>query len=52
MIYLPREIFRSRGARFEISVGKPISWRTLKGGTKAAEEALLIKEKVYSLKRK
>lgn len=52
MIYLPREIFRSRGARFEISVGKPISWRTLKGGTKAAEEAHLIKETVYSLKRK
>lgn len=52
MIYLPREIFRSRGARFEISVGKPISWHTLKGGTKAAQEASLIKETVYSLNRK
>lgn len=51
MIYLPREIFRSRGARFAISVGEAIPWHSLKGGTKAADEASGIKEIVYNLKR-
>lgn len=51
MIYLPREIFRSRGARFVISVGKAVPWHSLTGGIKAAQEASRIKEIVYSLKR-
>ena len=51
MIYLPREIFRSRGARFDITVGKPIQWQSLAGGAKAAAEASRIKEIVYRLKQ-
>lgn len=51
MIYLPREIFRSRGARFDITVGKPVQWQSLAGGSKAAAEASRIKEIVYRLKQ-
>lgn len=50
MIYLPREIFRNRGARFEINVGKPVSFHSLKGGINSADEASRIKEIVYRLK--
>ena len=50
MIYLPREIFNSRGARFSIRIGKPISWKTLRGGTRADLEAAAIKKIVYNIK--
>ncbi len=50
MIYLPREIFRSRRARFTIKVGKPIAWQSLTGGTQAEAEAARIKELVYGMK--
>lgn len=49
MIYLPREIFRSRNSRFRITVGNAIPWTGLKGGLKAADEAKHIKEIVYRL---
>lgn len=48
MIYLPREIFRSRNATFRFVVGKAIPWDTLKGGRKAYRQAQKIKKLVYS----
>ena len=50
MIYLPREIFRSRDAKFTIIAGKPIKWQRLKGGHSAVLEAKAVKKIVYSLK--
>lgn len=48
MIYLPREVFRSRGKHFDILIGKPISWRSL-DAKNASDEAERIKQTVYSL---
>ena len=50
MIYLPREIFRSRDAHFTITAGKPIRWGRLNGGRSALLEAKAVKKIVYSLK--
>lgn len=52
MIYLPREIFRSRHARFTIVAGKPIPYTRFKGGRNAAIEAKAMKRIVYDLKAK
>ena len=49
MIYLPREIFRSRGARFTLHIGHTIPWQLLDGGRKAWHQAQKIKKTVYSL---
>lgn len=48
MIYLPREMFRSRNANFTISIGSPIPWQSL---TNTREKADEIKQIVYSLKQ-
>ena len=48
MIYLPREMFRSRDATFTISIGSPIPWQSL---TNTREKADEIKQIVYSLKQ-
>ncbi len=50
MVYLPREIFRSRDSRFTIVAGKPIPWKRLKGGRSALLEAMAVKKIVYNLK--
>ena len=49
MVRLPREVFRSKGKRFDIYVGKPIKWQDL-DATNAREQADKLKELVYSLK--
>ncbi len=49
MIYLPREVFRSRGKTFDITCGPLIDRQTLKGGKEAAVTAARIKELVYGL---
>lgn len=49
MIYLPGEIFKARGKRFAIYCGKPIPWRQLESGKKAAGQAARIRAAVYSL---
>lgn len=49
MVRLPAEVFRSRGARFTVSVGSPISYRTLHGGAEAQAEADTIRTQVYTL---
>lgn len=52
MIYLPREIFRSRGGKFHIKVGPTLSHTIFKGGSKALEEARRVKRIVYNLAEK
>lgn len=49
MILLPREVFRSRDARFTVTVGQRIPWQSLTGGTRAARQAAAIRDTVYSL---
>ncbi|MDE7451705.1 MAG: 1-acyl-sn-glycerol-3-phosphate acyltransferase [Paramuribaculum sp.] len=49
MIYLPREVFRCENASFDIYVGKPIPYTSLKGGTAAAGQAQEIRKIVYTL---
>ncbi|MCI9607124.1 MAG: glycerol acyltransferase [Muribaculaceae bacterium] len=52
MIYLPREVFRCAGASFDIHVGKPIPYSSLKGGKDASAQAAEIRDIVYSLPSK
>ncbi|MDE7411994.1 MAG: 1-acyl-sn-glycerol-3-phosphate acyltransferase [Paramuribaculum sp.] len=49
MVRLPREVFLSRGKSFVVTIGAPVSWQSLKGGADAAQEALDIRRRVYSL---
>lgn len=51
MVYLPREVFRKKDAHFNIYIGNPIDYSTLKGGKEAQKTADNLKEIVYSLKR-
>ena len=52
MVLLPREVFRSAGKTFTITVGKPVDWHKLQGGVKASDEAHRIRSIVYALKDK
>lgn len=52
MALLPREVFRSAGSTFTLTVGKPIRWQELEGGSGAAREAMRLREIVYNLKEK
>ena len=49
MIRLPREVFRSKGSHFTLSIGSLIPWNALKGGKDATATASDIKSKVYDL---
>lgn len=49
MIRLPKEVFRSRNKSYTIHVGVPISWQSLKGGSKAQTTADEIRRIVYDL---
>lgn len=48
-MYLPREIFRNKGARFTITLGHRIPWQELQGGQSAQAEAQRIRSIVYDL---
>lgn len=50
MLLLPREVFRSAGKRFTLTVGKAIAWQELKGGAAARATADAIRRTVYSLR--
>lgn len=52
MILLPRELFRSRGSRFVLTCGEPLSYTSLEGGAKAIVQAASIREAVYELSKK
>lgn len=49
MVLLPGEVFRCVGRRFEIRVGKRISYADLRGGREAQRQAREICRKVYLL---
>ncbi len=51
MIYLPREMFRSRHKTFCIHFGKPVPWQTFDGSRKPSEWAGWMREQVYNLKK-
>lgn len=48
MVLLPREVFRSAGSTFTLTVGRPISWENLVGAD-ANAKAAEIRETVYTL---
>ena len=50
-VLLPGEVCKSRGAKFRIIFGEPISWESLKASGKSPKQlAAEIREKVYSMK--
>ena len=49
MIYLPREVFSSKGSHYTITPGRLIPASELKGGAQASATAARIKQIVYSL---
>lgn len=50
MVLLPGEVFKNRGQRFTIHVGKPIKWETFTGGRSPKSMAQEVKQIVYNLK--
>ena len=48
MLYLADEMFKNRGKTFQVTIGKPISWQTLKD-MKTAEGVEYVRNKVYEL---
>lgn len=52
MVLLPREVMRSRGKRFTLTVGDAVPWQSLRGGEYAAGEASMLRQTVYSLPKK
>ena len=50
MIYLPGEVFKSRGKEFNMIIGKPIPWQTFTGGRRPSEYAAEVRAAVYELK--
>ncbi|MCM1356378.1 MAG: 1-acyl-sn-glycerol-3-phosphate acyltransferase [Staphylococcus sp.] len=52
MIRLPREIFESAGKSFDIHIGTPISWESLRGGAEAQSQADSLRSAVYDLSRR
>lgn len=52
MIYLPREVFRCGNKSFDIYVGEPIPFTSLRGGTQATAQAQKIRDIVYTLPRR
>lgn len=49
MIRLPREVFESAGKTFDIRIGKPIPWESLRIGSEAQTQADLLRDEVYRL---
>lgn len=49
MIRLPREVFESAGKTFDIHIGKPIPWESLRSGSEAQKQADMLREEVYRL---
>lgn len=49
MVRLPREMFLSEGRSYRISIGDPINWQSLRGGTAASDEAMRLRSITYGL---
>lgn len=52
MVHLPREMLLNEGARFVVTLGEPVAWQSLSGGTSAISEAAALRDIVYSLQAK
>lgn len=50
MILLPREVFRSAGKVFTLTIGAPVAWQTLEGGASAQATADALRDAVYALR--
>lgn len=50
MLFLPDEMFRQRGKKFEMTFGKPISFETFNNSKNDKEWAAWLKDQVYALK--
>lgn len=51
MVYLPGEVFKSRGKTFSVVIGEPIPWTTFTDDSiRPAEHAARVRERVYQLK--
>lgn len=50
MILLPSEVFKNRGSKFTIYIGKPIKWSTFTSGHSPRSMAQEVKQVVYNLK--
>ncbi len=51
MLYLVDEMYKQRGSKIELTIGKPIPPEDLKDGMPAQQWAQKIKEQVYALKK-
>lgn len=49
MIYLPSEMFKSKGKTFTITVGKPIDWKSFDNSRKPVQWAADVRSRVYKL---
>ncbi|MCM1076592.1 MAG: 1-acyl-sn-glycerol-3-phosphate acyltransferase [Bacteroides sp.] len=49
MVRLPGEVFKSAGKTFDIQIGNPIPWESLRGGREASAQAALLRDAVYNL---
>lgn len=49
MARLPKEVFRARSSHFDIVIGDPVPWQSLKGARHAQEEADAMRQRVYDL---
>ncbi|MBO5721129.1 MAG: 1-acyl-sn-glycerol-3-phosphate acyltransferase [Bacteroidales bacterium] len=51
LIYLPDELFKSKGKKYEIYFGKPIPWQTFNSEKTPKEWAQYVKNLVYEIKK-
>ena len=51
MLYLADEMFKNRGQKFKVTIGKPIAWETFDKSKTPAEWAQYVQDVVDSLKR-
>lgn len=51
MLYLADEMFKNRGKKFKVTIGKPIPWETFDKSRTPVEWAQHVQDVVYSLKR-
>ncbi len=49
MALLPDEMYRSRGGRYVVKIGKPLAWQTFDDSKKADEWAQFVKQQAYAL---
>lgn len=51
MMYLPDEMFRQKGKKFTIRIGKPIPWQTFDKSKTHSQWAMWVKDIVYKMER-